>query len=100
MEEEGEFLVVREEVGVVTGGARAEADIMLSSCAPTAVPPQDASGAATEPFRSLQIATAGAAAKKKRRPAGTPGKWSSIHTSNYTGYVRAFLRRSVFVLRR
>ncbi|XP_052164162.1 zinc finger protein SHOOT GRAVITROPISM 5-like [Oryza glaberrima] len=45
---------------------------MLSSCAPTAVPPQDVSGAATEPFRSLQIATAGAAAKKKRRPAGTP----------------------------
>uniref|UniRef100_A0A0E0LVR1 C2H2-type domain-containing protein n=1 Tax=Oryza punctata TaxID=4537 RepID=A0A0E0LVR1_ORYPU len=45
---------------------------MLSSCAPTAMPPQDASGAATEPFRSLQIATAGAAAKKKRRPAGTP----------------------------
>uniref|UniRef100_A0A0D9X8Q5 C2H2-type domain-containing protein n=1 Tax=Leersia perrieri TaxID=77586 RepID=A0A0D9X8Q5_9ORYZ len=38
-----------------------------------AVPPQDASAAAPEPFRSLQIATAGAAAsKKKRRPAGTP----------------------------
>uniref|UniRef100_J3MTP0 C2H2-type domain-containing protein n=1 Tax=Oryza brachyantha TaxID=4533 RepID=J3MTP0_ORYBR len=46
---------------------------MLSSCAPTAVPPQDESAAAPEPFRSLQIATAGAAAsKKKRRPAGTP----------------------------
>ncbi|XP_040383015.1 protein indeterminate-domain 14-like [Oryza brachyantha] len=47
--------------------------MMLSSCAPTAVPPQDESAAAPEPFRSLQIATAGAAAsKKKRRPAGTP----------------------------
>ncbi|KAG8087434.1 hypothetical protein GUJ93_ZPchr0010g8202 [Zizania palustris] len=40
---------------------------MLSSCAPT-----EAATAPTEPFRSLQIATAGAAAKKKRRPAGTP----------------------------
>ncbi|KAF0899892.1 hypothetical protein E2562_025132 [Oryza meyeriana var. granulata] len=45
---------------------------MLSSCALTAVPPQDASAAPPEPFRSLQIAAAGAAAKKKRRPAGTP----------------------------
>ncbi|KAG8047540.1 hypothetical protein GUJ93_ZPchr0008g14118 [Zizania palustris] len=46
---------------------------MLSSCASTApVPPTEAAAAPQEPFRSLQIATASAAAKKKRRPAGTP----------------------------
>ncbi|XP_062191102.1 protein indeterminate-domain 16-like [Phragmites australis] len=46
---------------------------MLSSCAPTAVPPPEAADAPPEPFVSLQITTAGAAgAKKKRRPAGTP----------------------------
>ncbi|OEL33679.1 Protein SHOOT GRAVITROPISM 5 [Dichanthelium oligosanthes] len=46
---------------------------MLSSCAPTALPPQEAGAAPPEPFRSLQIATtSGAGAKKKRRPAGTP----------------------------
>ncbi|KAG8050026.1 hypothetical protein GUJ93_ZPchr0009g1199 [Zizania palustris] len=48
---------------------------MLGSRAPTAGPPLDEATTAPEPFRSLQIgasATAGAA-KKKRRPAGTPG---------------------------
>ncbi|PAN35765.1 hypothetical protein PAHAL_6G232400 [Panicum hallii] len=46
---------------------------MLSSCAPTALPPPEAGAAPPEPFRSLQIATTSpAGAKKKRRPAGTP----------------------------
>ncbi|CAL5005806.1 unnamed protein product [Urochloa decumbens] len=46
---------------------------MLSSCAPAALPPPEAGPAPPpEPFRSLQIATTSAGAKKKRRPAGTP----------------------------
>ncbi|KAL6645993.1 hypothetical protein ACP70R_017601 [Stipagrostis hirtigluma subsp. patula] len=45
---------------------------MLSSCPPTALPPPEAAVAPPEPFRSLQIATATAGGKKKRRPAGTP----------------------------
>ncbi|CAO2211190.1 unnamed protein product [Urochloa humidicola] len=47
---------------------------MLSSCAPTATLPPPEAGPAPppEPFRSLQIDTTSAGAKKKRRPAGTP----------------------------
>jgi len=74
---------------------------MLSSCAPTALPPPEAGAAPPEPFRSLQMATTSAAAgaKKKRRPAGTPGKRpaacrSQKHASNYTA--QAVLEATIY----
>ncbi|KAM0836921.1 hypothetical protein ACQ4PT_062007 [Festuca glaucescens] len=46
--------------------------MLSTSCALTAAPPSEGAAGPPDPFRPMQIANGNAAAKRKRRPAGTP----------------------------
>ncbi|KAM0877204.1 hypothetical protein ACQ4PT_035649 [Festuca glaucescens] len=56
--------------------------MLSTSCALTAAPPPEGAAGPPDPFRPIQIANGNAAAKRKRRPAGTPGKGRVDLTSN------------------